>query len=66
MDPDPPFEPGHPAPAARPEGLAGWLGLNRSTVAVLIAIGGLGLSEAIWRNFLAIHLQVTASGVDKD
>jgi hypothetical protein len=32
--------------------LGDWLGINRSTVAVLIVGGGLGLSEDLWRNFL--------------
>jgi MFS family permease len=38
------------------ETLAEWLGLNRATVAVLVVIGCLGLSEEIWSNFLGIHL----------
>ena len=37
---------------------AGWLGINRSTLAVLVVVGGLGLSEELWRNFLAIYLNV--------
>ena len=44
---------------------AGWLGIYRATLAVLVIIGGLGLSEEIWRNFLAIHLKDTATGVDQ-
>lgn len=35
-----------------------WLGINRSTLAVLAVVGGLGLSEELWRNFLAIHLNL--------
>ena len=37
--------------------LADWLGLNRATLAVLAVIGCLGLSEEVWRNFLALHLK---------
>ncbi|MFH0939922.1 MAG: MFS transporter [Planctomycetota bacterium] len=44
------------------ESLAGWLGLNRTTVAVLVAIAGLGLSEEIWKNFFGIHLLELISG----
>ena len=44
------------------ESLAHWLGINRATVAVLVVIGGLGLSEEIWRNFLAIHLKDAMTG----
>jgi MFS family permease len=47
------------------ESLAGWLGLNRATLAVLVVIGGLGLSEEIWRNFLAIHLKDAITGVNQ-
>lgn len=39
------------------ESLADWLGLNRATLAVLVVIGCLGLSEEIWSNFLAIHFR---------
>ena len=38
------------------ETAAQWLGLNRATVAVLVVIGCLGLSEEVWSNFLALHL----------
>lgn len=38
--------------------LADWLGINRATLGVLLVVGGLGLSEEIWRNFLAIYLNV--------
>ena len=34
------------------------LGLNRSILAVLVAICGLGLAEEVWRNFLAIYLNL--------
>jgi len=34
------------------------LGLNRSVLAVLMAICGLGLAEEVWRNFLAIYLNL--------
>ena len=45
--------------------LGAWLGINRSSLAVLIIIGGLGLSEEIWRNFLAVYLKDTATGIDQ-
>jgi MFS family permease len=41
----------------RRETLAEWLGLNRATLAVLVVIGCLGLSEEIWSNFLSLHLR---------
>jgi MFS family permease len=44
---------------------AGWLGLNRATLGVLVVVGGLGMSEEIWRNFLAIHLRDVATGMDR-
>lgn len=44
------------------ESLARRLGINRTTVALLAVIGGLGLSEEIWRNFLAIHLKDAMTG----
>jgi MFS transporter len=44
------------APVGRKETVAEWFGLNRATVAVLVVIGCLGLSEEIWSNFLGIHL----------
>ena len=47
------------------ESIAGWLGINRATLAVLIVIGGLGLSEEIWRNFLAIQLKDSVTGVNQ-
>lgn len=59
--PDAP-DPGRRSRAGR---LAEWLGLNRATLAVLVVIGGLGLSEEIWRNFLAIHIQESARGLDR-
>ncbi len=46
------------------ESLASWLGVNRATMAVLIVTAGLGLSEEIWRNFLAIHLKDSLTGVN--
>lgn len=42
---------------------ADWLGINRATLAVLVAVGGLGLSEEIWRNFLAVYLNVRTGDV---
>ncbi|MBN1662405.1 MAG: MFS transporter [Deltaproteobacteria bacterium] len=53
-----------PAPKGPRESVAGWLGINRATLAVLVVIGGLGLSEEIWRNFLAIHLKDSITGVN--
>ncbi len=55
------------APHVPRESVASWLGLNRATLAVLVVIGCLGLSEEIWSNFLALHLQdqsqaLTAAG----
>ncbi|MDP2267643.1 MAG: hypothetical protein Q8K46_00595, partial [Deltaproteobacteria bacterium] len=44
------------------ESWAGWLGMNRATLAVLVVIGGLGFAEEIWRNFLAIHLKDSVTG----
>jgi predicted MFS family arabinose efflux permease len=44
------------------ESVASWLGLNRATLAVLVVIGCLGLSEEIWSNFLSIYFKdLTAS-----
>ncbi|MBI5086027.1 MAG: hypothetical protein HZB13_15690, partial [Acidobacteria bacterium] len=43
--------------------LAEWLGVNRATLGVLVVVGGLGLSEELWRNFLAIHLNVRTGDV---
>jgi MFS family permease len=39
------------------ESVASWLGLNRATLAVLIVIGCLGLSEEIWSNFLSLYFK---------
>ncbi len=50
--------------AAGGESLASWLGVNRATMAVLIVTAGLGLSEEIWRNFLAVHLKDSLTGVN--
>lgn len=47
------------------ESLSSWLGINRATLAVLVAIGGLGLSEEIWHNFFGIHFKdLTGNVVD--
>lgn len=46
------------------ESLAGWLGINRATLGVLMIIGGLGFAEEIWRNFLAIHLKDSVAAVN--
>jgi MFS family permease len=45
--------------------MGAWLGINRATFAVLVIIGGLGLAEEIWRNFLAIYLKESATGIDQ-
>ena len=47
------------------ESLAGWLGINRATLGVLVVVGGLGFAEEIWRNFLAIHLKDSVTGVNQ-
>jgi MFS family permease len=41
----------------RRETAAEWLGLNRATLAVLVVIGCLGMSEEIWSNFLSLHFK---------
>ncbi|MBI3269462.1 MAG: MFS transporter [Planctomycetes bacterium] len=41
----------------RDEGLAGWLGLNRAMLAVLVMTAGLGLSEEVWRGFFGPYLK---------
>ncbi|HKW03588.1 MAG TPA: MFS transporter [Vicinamibacterales bacterium] len=53
--------------SARPqrESVASWLGLNRATLAVLVVIGCLGLSEEIWYNFLSLHLNDVTGAVLK-
>ncbi|MDO8721431.1 MAG: MFS transporter [Syntrophales bacterium] len=50
---------------AAKESLAGWLGINRATLGVLVVVGGLGFAEEIWRNFLAIHLKDSVTGVNQ-
>ena len=55
----------HGNAGGKTESMAGWLGINRATLAVLIVIGGLGLSEEIWRNFLAIQLKDSVTGVNQ-
>ncbi|MHB9097767.1 MAG: MFS transporter [Syntrophales bacterium] len=47
------------------ESLACWLGINSATAGVLVVVGGLGFAEEIWRNFLAIHLKDTVTGVNE-
>jgi MFS family permease len=42
---------------ARKETVAESFGLNRTTAAVLVTIGCLGLAEEIWANFLSLHLR---------
>jgi hypothetical protein len=48
------------------ESVASWLGINRATLAVLVVIGGLGLSEEIWSNFFGIQLKKIFSTGLKD
>jgi len=45
--------------------VASWLGLNRATLAVLIVIGCLGLSEEIWSNFLSLYFKDLTGAVYK-
>lgn len=45
--------------------LADWLGINRAALGVLVVVGGLGLSEEIWRNFLSIYLNVKTGDLAK-
>ena len=45
--------------------MASWLGLNRATLAVLIVIGCLGLSEEIWSNFLSLYFKDLTGAVYK-
>jgi len=49
-----------PTAPVRSESLASWLGLNRSTLAVLVVIGGLGLAEEVWKPFMPLHLKDAA------
>lgn len=45
------------------ERAADWLGVNRAVLGVLAAVGGLGLAEEIWRNYLALYLNVRTGDV---
>ena len=45
-----------PPQTGQRETAAQWLGLNRATVAVLVVIACLGLSEEIWTQFLSVYL----------
>src|ERR1044071_1543887 len=54
-----------PLPRSRRSRLADWLGLNRATVAVLVIIGCLGLSEEIWSNFVSLALNEQTKAVLK-
>lgn len=49
----------------RRESVASWLGLNRATLAVLVVIGCLGLSEEIWSNFLSLYFKDLTGAVYK-
>jgi MFS family permease len=51
--------------ASRSEKLADWFGLNRATVAVLVIIGCLGLSEEVWSNFLSLYFKEQTGAVLK-
>src|SRR5262249_19345926 len=57
-------EPASPAVPQR-ESVASWLGLNRATLAVLVVIGCLGLSEEIWSTFLSIYFKELTDAVYK-
>jgi MFS family permease len=50
-----PLRPESPSSPVK-ETAAQWLGLNRATVGVLVAIFCMGLSEEVWASFLALHL----------
>ena len=52
-----------PEAPARKDTAAQWLGLNRPTLAVLVVIGCLGLSEEIWASYLSLHLADKAGSV---
>lgn len=54
-----------PTPLNRPRWApaAQWLGLNRATLAVLVVVGCLGLSEEVWSSYLSLHLADTAGTV---
>jgi MFS family permease len=43
--------------SARASRIADWLGLNRAAAAVLVVIGGLGLAEEIWANFVSLYIR---------
>lgn len=45
--------------------LAEWFGLNRATLAVLVVIGCLGLSEEVWSNFLSLYFKEQTGAVLK-
>src|SRR3990172_8102653 len=50
---------------AKKESMAGWLCINRATLGVMAVVGGLGFAEEIWRNFLAIHLKDSVTGINQ-
>ena len=56
----PPCESGRMTATPAP---AGPFGLNRATVAALVTIGGLGLSEHLWRGFLGPYLSTVTGGL---
>ncbi|WP_395702161.1 MFS transporter [Aquabacterium sp.] len=49
--------------SARAHALADWFGLNRATLAVLVVVGCLGLSEEIWSSYLSLHLADRAGSI---
>lgn len=55
--------PGPDTPVPRRESAAQWLGLNRATMAVLVVIGCLGLSEEIWSSYLSLHMADAAGSI---
>ena len=54
-----------PVRVSRKKAAADWLGLNRATLAVLVVIGCLGLSEEIWSTYLALYLKDLTGAVLK-
>jgi len=59
------MEPLGPETHPRRETAAQWLGINRATLAVLVVIGCLGLSEEIWASYLSLHLANETASVLK-
>lgn len=53
----------NPAPASS-QGAA-WLGINRTTGALLVVLAALGMAEEVWRQFLPLYLNVTLDDIGK-